>query len=107
VGNTALVQIYSWWRRISGLPTCPVILWIRLLASGHKNICCVGDETRSIYGGVGWRSGNILRSKRIFLGRMSSVGAELSFKPAYSRPQRGVIAGNRGRLGEDVVDGIP
>jgi len=81
-------------------------LWLRLLAQGHKNICCVGDDDQSIYSWRGAEIENILRFERDFPGAVV-VRLESNYRstqPILSAAS-GLIARNEGRLGKTLRSG--
>jgi len=78
-------------------------LWLRLLAQGHRNLCCVGDEDQSIYGWRGAEIGNILRFEHDFPGA-TVVRLEENYRSTghILGAASGLIAHNRGRLGKTL-----
>jgi DNA helicase-2/ATP-dependent DNA helicase PcrA len=78
-------------------------MWLRLLAQGRHNVCCVGDDDQSIYGWRGAEVDNILRFEKDFPGA-TVVRLERNYRSTghILATAAHLIARNEGRLGKTL-----
>ena len=78
-------------------------LWLRLLAQGHSNITCVGDDDQSIYAWRGAEVGNILRFERDFKdSQVFRLEQNYRSTAPILAAASALISHNEGRLGKTL-----
>ncbi len=76
---------------------------VRLLASGHGNICAVGDEDQSIYSWRGAEIENLLKFPEYFPGtRIIRLEQNYRSSETILQAASAVIANNRQRMGKEL-----
>ncbi len=78
-------------------------LWLRMLAMGHGNLCCVGDDDQSIYSWRGAEVENILRFPKDFI-YAKTIRLESNYRSTEHilGASSGLIAHNEERLGKTL-----
>lgn len=78
-------------------------LWLRILARGSGNICCVGDDDQSIYGWRGAEVGNILKFEQDFEGA-KIIRLEQNYRSTNTilKASGAIIENNGARLGKTL-----
>jgi len=82
-------------------------LWLKKIAFGQNNICCVGDDDQSIYAWRGAEVDNILNFKRDFL-NAKIIRLEENYRSTSHilSSASGLISHNKGRLGKTLWTSI-